>query len=322
MIIDVRTHVWYDLDQLGREVADRLRSSLAERWGQFDASPAAHEREMACVDAALIVGYRSERLGAGIPNELIAEFVSRDPRRRVGIAGIDPMSGDAVDQLEVAVGLGLSGIAVSPACQGFHPTHSAAMRIYERCVALSMPVFVTMNTPLTESTQLEFARPALWDEVARTFPGMPLVISQIGHPWIDETLLLLGKHRNVWADISGVASRRWQLYNALLSASGLGVMDKLLFGSGFPHELPTKTIESLYSVNAFSQGTPLPAVPRSQIRGIVERDAVSCLGIDAFIAARPVPDDFADEDVLAPVVHTTGAARIAGTRGAGGSVDG
>lgn len=321
MIIDVRTHVWYDLDQLGREVADRLRSSLAERWGQFDGSPTAHEREMACVDAAMIIGYRSDRLGAGIPNELIAEFVSRDPRRRIGIAGIDPMSPDASDQLDTAIGLGLSGIAVSPACQGFHPTHSGAMRIYERCVAASMPVFVTTNTPLTESTQLEFARPALWDEVARTFPAMPLVISQLGHPWIDETLLLLGKHRNVWADISGVASRRWQLYNALLNASSVGVMNKLLFGSGFPHELPTKTIESLYSVNAFSQGTPLPAVPRSQIRGIVERDAVTSLGIDAFIAPRPASDADEGEGRFVPMVETNGTRRFAATGEAGDAVD-
>jgi len=287
MIIDLHTQVWLSIDQLGRETAQHLRADQMEHWGQLDASPAAHERAMTCVDGAVVIGFRSDRLEAQIPNEYIADFVAKDPRRRIGAAGIDPMSAAAMDELDAAVGLGLSAIAISPACQGFHPAHSSAMRVYERCVQTSMPLFVTLNAPLTATSELEFARPALWDEVARSFPNLPIVISQLGHPWIDETLILLGKHQNMWADISLVASRPWQLYNALLNALSFGVMDRLLFGSGFPHEMPAKAIESLYRVNTFSHGTQLPAVPRAQIRGIVERDAIACLGIDAVISPRP-----------------------------------
>ena len=193
--------------------------------------------------------------------------------------------------------MGLVGIAVSPACQGFHPAHSTAMRVYERCAALSLPLFVTALEPLTQSAVLEFGRPALWDEVAQTFPDLPIVISGLAYPWIDETLTMLAKHPRMHADIAGVASRPWQLYNALLSAAGLGVMDKLLFASGFPFDTPESAIENMYSVNAHSHGTQLPSVPRSQIRGIVERDALGCLGIDVDVVARRVP--LAAEDAVA-----------------------
>ena len=115
---------------------------------------------------------------------------------------------------------------------------------------------------------------------------MPIVIGQIGFPWIDETLVMIGQHANVFADISGVASRPWQLYNALLSAASLGVMDKLLFGSGFPFETPAKAIEAMYSVNSYSHGTQMPSVPRSLIRSIVERDSLACLGIESDITSR------------------------------------
>lgn len=287
MIIDLHTHVWMSIDQLGPEIARRLRADRVEHWGQLDAGPAAHERAMSCVDGALVLGFRSDRLEAQIPNEYIADFVAKDPRRRIGAAGIDPMSADAMDEFDAAIDLGLAAIAVSPACQGFHPAHSAAMRIYERCVETSMPLFVTLNTPLTAMAELEFARPSHWDEVARAFPDLPIVIGQLGHPWIDETLMLLGKHQSMWADISFVASRPWQLYNALLNALSFSVMDRLLFGSGFPHEMPAKAIESLYRVNTFSHGTQLPAVPRAQIRGIVERDAIACLGIEPVFSPRP-----------------------------------
>jgi uncharacterized protein len=149
-----------------------------------------------------------------------------------------------------------------------------------------MPLFVTMLHPITPSAMLEFGRPVLWDEVAQAFPKLPIVIGQLGFPWIDETLVMIGQHASVFADISGVASRPWQLYNSLLSAASLGVMDKLLFGSGFPFETPAKAIEAMYSVNSYSHGTHMPSVPRTLLRGIVERDSLACLGIESEIVAR------------------------------------
>ena len=280
MIIDIRTRIWTSLEQFGRETAERLRDRYADRWSHLDGSPAAHEQAMSCVDIACVFGFRSALMNAQVPNELVAEFVARDPQRRVGIAGIDPMLPSARDDLEQAVELGCVGVTISPASQGFHPAHSSAMRIYERCDELGLPVFITHGLPLTPLAMLEFARPAALDEVARSIPSLKLVVGELGHPWIDETIVLISKHPHVYADLSGVASRPWQLYNALLTAASYEVMDKLFFGSGFPLESPAKCIESLYLLNGFSHGTQLPSIPRSQIRGIIERDSLRCLGIE------------------------------------------
>ena len=254
---------------------------------------------MTCVGAAAVLGFRSDRLGACIPNEYIAEFVAKDPRRRVGVAGIDPMAEDALDGVEQAANLGLAAVTVSPACQGFHPSHSVAMRIYERCAELGLPLLVTNDHPLSPSIVLEFGRPLLWDEVARSLSGWPIVITGLGYPWIDETLVLLAKHDNVYADVAGVASRPWQLYNVLLNALSFGVMDKILFGSGFPFESPAKAIETMYMVNSFSHGTQLPSIPRALIRRIVERNSLECLGIECE-AGTAVTVDTTENAGLAP----------------------
>ena len=79
MIVDLHTQVWTSIDQLGREAAERVRNRRLERWGQFDGSPASHERAMHCVDGAVVLGFRSELLSARIPNEYIAGFVNEDP---------------------------------------------------------------------------------------------------------------------------------------------------------------------------------------------------------------------------------------------------
>lgn len=280
MIIDVHARVWNSPDQFGAEISRLLRMRQADRWVRVDASSSALERACICTDVALVHGFRAEALGAYVPHELIAEFVRASPRRRLGIGGVDPMGPDPIRQVDSASELGLVGVAVSPMCQGFHPTHSLAMRLYERCATLGMPVFAMRGVPLTAGAMLEFGKPSAWDEVARSFPTLPIVIGELGYPWVDEALVLVGKHENVWTELSGVSARPWQLYNALLSAVSLGVMDKIFFGSGFPHEDPARAIENLYSLNTFGHGTQLPAVPRAAIRAIVERDALRCLRIE------------------------------------------
>lgn len=289
MIIDLRTRIWTSLNQLGGEVASRLRNRFAEQWDQLDGSAAAHERAMHCVKASAVCGFRSQLLGAAVPNEVVAEFVAADPLRRIGIAGIDPMAGGAVVEVEKAVQLGLSGVTISPAAQGFHPAHSAAMRVYEQCDQRGLPVFVTNDLPLASSAIMEFARPAAFDEVARAFPNLRIVIGELGTPWVGETLALLGKHANIYADIAMIAGRPWELYNILLLAQGHDVLDRVLFGSGFPFVTPETAIEAIYSINGYSQGTTLPSIPRSHLRLIVERDSLALLGIDHEISSRSEP---------------------------------
>ena len=153
------------------------------------------------------------------------------------------------------------------------------MALYAEAEKLAMPILVHPVGQFTEESKLEFARPYLLDEVARAFPKLRLVIAQMGQPWIDETICLIGKHPNVFADVSGLLSRPWQAYNALVSAHQYQVIDKLLFGSDFPYTSVEDCIEALYSINQLAQGTNLPVVPREALRGIVERDALGLLGL-------------------------------------------
>ena len=147
-------------------------------------------------------------------------------------------------------------------------------------LVMTPPMLVHPVGQFTEQSKLEFGRPYLLDEVARAFPKLRIVIAQMGQPWIDESIVLLGKHEHAYADVSGLLSRSWQAYNALISAYQYGVIDKLLFGSDFPYTNASDCIEALYSLNQIAQGTNLPVVPREALRGIVERDTIALLGLD------------------------------------------
>lgn len=309
MIIDLRTRIWSKLDLLGTEVANQLRRRYADRWNMLDGSAAGHDRASGCVTASCVLGFRSDLLGATLPNEVIAEFVAGDPRRRVGIAGIDPMSPNAMTELEKAVHLGLCGVCLSPGAQGYHPAHSLAMRVYERCAELHLPVFVTNDIPHSASTVLEFARPYLFDEVARSVPALKLVIGEMGWPWVNETIALIAKHPNIYADVACLGGKPWELYNALVAADGAEVMDKILFGSGGPFVTPSQAIEAMYSLNAFAQGTHLPTIQRSLIRSIIERDSLQALGIESEISNQRMESRTTDEsDPFSEMAHAAAEA--------------
>jgi predicted TIM-barrel fold metal-dependent hydrolase len=292
MIVDCHTHVWQSPDQLGQLDLGDLPKPLGRRivrpstggrlpWRTIPAADADHHwSQSSFVDKSIVLAFKSRYLRAEVPNRYVADYVNKFPEKLIGFAGIDPTERTALDELRACRdGLQLRGITLSPANQDFHPTDSRAMRIYAEAERLGMPILVHPVGPSTAESKLDYARPYLLDEVARNFPNLRLVIAQMGQPWIDETICMLGKHANVYADVSGLLLRPWQAYNALVLAHQHQVIDKLLFGSDFPHTSATECIEALYSVNQVAQGTSLPIVPREALRGIVEREALSLLGL-------------------------------------------
>lgn len=294
VIIDVHTHIWQSPDQLGQaELGEPTRGARARAtagrpnlggravWRSIPSGdPDHHWAQSATVDKAIVLGFKSRYLKAEIPNRYVADYVARNPQKLIGFAGIDPNDRGAAGEVLVARDeLRLRGLTLSPANQDFHPADSRAMAIYAEAERLGMPILVHPSGQYTELSKLEYARPYLWDEVMRAFPKLHIVLAQLGHPFVDETICLLGKHRNIYADISGLLTRPWPAYNALVTAHQYGVIDKLLFGSDFPYTNASDCIETLYSINQVAQGTNLPVIPREALRGIVERDAVALLGI-------------------------------------------
>lgn len=288
MIIDTFTHTWESPDQLGRCILSRgaEASPYGTPLNPRDTRAPRHTAACEPVDVTIVLGFTAHRLAAEISNDAVAQYVSQNPKRLVGLAGIDPTDPkEAIAELKRArEELGMPGLAVAPAAQGFHPTNSQAMLVYAAAAERNMPVIFHTGVFPASETMLEFARPVLLDEVAREFPDWPIVIAHLGFPWVNETIELLAKHRHVYGEISWMLHQPWQAYQTLLSAYQYGVMDKLLFGSGFPQSTAAECIEALYSINHLCQGTNLPTIPREQLRGIVERDSLSLLGIP-----RPTP---------------------------------
>ena len=283
MIVDCYTHTWESPEQTGCHI----RSGRGVAWGVPGLSEACetdtsrHWLAAAPVDTTLVLGFKSDYLAADISNDRVAAYVAQHPDRLIGFAGIDPSDPKAArEELHRARSeLSMCGLAVAPAAQDFHPSNSQAMVVYAEADEVDLPILFHTGVYISAATKLEYARPMLIDEVARELPDLKIVIAHMGYPWVGETVLMLAKHEHVYAEISWLLHEPWQAYQALLNAYQLGVTDKLLFGSGFPFASASHCIEELYSISHLVHGTNLPTIPREQLRGIVERDALSLLGI-------------------------------------------
>ena len=289
MIVDCHIHLWHNSAQLGR-AADGVRHPTARADEPLpEASLDQYLGGARAVDRTIVLGIASRHLGAELPHRQIAEVVRSSNGRLIGFAGIDPTDRDAGRQLrEAREEHGLLGVGLCPAACDCHPADTRAMRLYETACALKMPVVFHRAGLMAAPSRLDYARPALIDEVARAFPELRIVVSHVGRPWAEECLMLLAKHPGVYSDIAGLLERPWPAFNLLLSANSGGVIDKLLFASGFPFAAPAVCIEALYSINHLAHGTNLPTIPRERLRSIVERDAIALLGLPGALApSRP-----------------------------------
>ena len=113
--------------------------------------------------------------------------------------------------------------------------------------------------------------------------NVQLIISDWNMEDIDGLTLLrvIRKHPNVYADISANFYRPWSYYNAFRYATEWDVLHKLLFGSDYPIASPQETMDALYRVNDVIQGTALPPVPIDKLEGILHRDSLTLLGLNA-----------------------------------------
>ena len=259
MIVDCHTHINLAADDVG----------TSEHF-------AAAEMVDVCVVLATADGPSEDA------NKKLAQYVNKHKEKLVGFAVMEP-SKDKVSTNNlkpIRDKLGLKGVVLYCSACGFHPTHSRAMKLYESAQELSLPIFFhNSGAALGSGAVLEYAQPYLLDEVAREFTALKFVIGNMGVPFVEQTLSMVGKHKNVYADLTIKPSNVWQTYNMVVAAHEHGVMDKLLFGSGFPSGKPSQCIETLLGFNMLVADTNLPTVPRGSIRNIIERNALELLGI-------------------------------------------
>ena len=147
---------------------------------------------------------------------------------------------------------------------------------------LDIPVMVHLSTTPVADTVLLYGWPVLLDDVARAFPNLRLLVCHAGHPWIDECLVLISRHRNVYLDMSFLNSTldQRETYGFLKRARQLGCpLSRVCWATDYPgFEFPETLLPKLALVNRSAGDDPL--VPTNDIARMLGGNYSRFLGID------------------------------------------
>jgi predicted TIM-barrel fold metal-dependent hydrolase len=276
-LIDWHTHCFLP-EHL--DAASRARMQARRVLGG-DGSPEHHRRGVVDDGAEKFVVIKMPtNWGRGIPNDFIAEYVGRYPGRAVGFAAIDPNDPRAPAELERSVTrLGLRGLKLFPVYHGFDPWSPPAWRLYEMTEGLGVPVMFHVGGAYDPEAALEWGNPLLLDRIGRALPRLRMIVAHLGQPMMQETVMLMRKNENVFADLSARFHRPWQLYNGLRTALEYGVADRLLFGSDFPVMTTGEAVRAFRALNEWGDGVRLPPIPPDVIDGILYERPLELLGL-------------------------------------------
>lgn len=233
------------------------------------ADPEEHARVMAESGAErfAIVGLQIANMGMHIPNDFIGTYLHANRDRAIGIGSVDPTQPGAAEALKLAVReWGLHGVKISPPYQGFHPHSDEAFAVYRAAADLGIFLMFHQASVFAPNGFLEFASPSLLDKVAREFRDTKLLLAHFGKPWMNETVELMMKNRNVYADISTLPIKSWQMYTGMRLAIEGHVTGRLVFGSDFPSFHPRDAVNDFLALSELNM--PLP-IPRAVLEDIV-----------------------------------------------------
>ncbi len=280
MITDIHSHAWPFPDAFSE---DFIRQASAARAGQTVDLSIRLEDYRAAAPAGtrtVVFGGKAKLSGIWVDDAHVASHVARDPENLRGFLSVDPTQPGWEDELrEGHETLGLRGVKLLPMYAGFGADDERLEPLWRYVEAKGLPVLLHTGTTFVRQAPLACTLPRLIDPVATRHPEIRFVLAHLSHPYEPECIVTIRKHPNVYADISALHYRPWQLFHSLMLVQEYGVWPKLLFGSDYPFTTVNASIDGLRSLNRMTEGTRLPTLDEREIEALIHRDGFAILGI-------------------------------------------
>lgn len=181
------------------------------------------ERMLAAMDAGGIDKAVACSLGQAIDNDYIWSAQERWPDRIIGFGQVNPRLAGVAGEVESCARHGLRGIKLHPTMHGYHfCDHGLLDPVLAACAETGLVVLVNaLDDP--------FCAPLAIEEIARSFPTVPVLIAHMGTIWnLMEAILVAGRTPNVYLETSGA-----QLLDVRTAYRQLGP-DKIVMGTDWP----------------------------------------------------------------------------------------
>ena len=281
MIIDAHSHAWRYPDHFQE---DFRRQAIRARAGQeVDLTVKFSEYQETSPEEVrtIVFGGKARLSGLWVGDQYVADYVAAHPDSLIGFLSVDPTQKGWEKELYVGhQELGLKGIKLLPMYAGFMPDDSILDPLWSYASEHTLPVLLHTGTTFVSQAPLACTLPRHLDQVAIRYAEVKIILAHLAHPYEAECVAVIRKHPNVYADISALHYRPFQLYNSLMLVQEYGVWDKVLFGTDYPFTTVNESIAGLRHLNRMLDGTALPRLDENKIEGMISRETLSILGLE------------------------------------------
>lgn len=281
MIVDIHSHYFRYPDHFSdsfvrqsRRARNGVDVDLTVRWNEYsaDATSAAH---------TVVFGGKARLAGLWVPDHEVAAYASEHPTCMTAFMSLDPTQpGWREEMVEGHQDLKMKGIKLLPMYAGFKPNAPELDDLWHYANRHNLPVLLHTGTTFIDNAPLECTIPRLLDDVAIRFPDVRIIMAHLSHPYEGESVVVIRKHPNVYADCSALHYRPFQLYNSLMLVQEYGVWDKILFGSDYPFTTVDASLRGMRALNEMVEGTHLPRLNMDKMEQMFDRDSLGILGIN------------------------------------------
>jgi predicted TIM-barrel fold metal-dependent hydrolase len=281
VIIDVHSHTWEYPKHFGEDF--RRQAARARAGVEVDLTVRYEAYRATCpADTKTIVFGGKARLSTcWVDDSYVADYVAQHPDTLIGFLSLDPtQDGWEREMREGHEQLGLRGIKLMPMYAGFNPDDERLEPLWRYASQKRLPVLLHTGTTFVAQAPLECTLPRRLDPVATRFPEVRIIMAHLGHPYEGECVAVFRKHPNVFADISALFYRPFQLYHSLMLVQEYGVWNKVLFGTDYPFTTVNDTIDGLRKLNRMLEGTSLPRLKEDEIERMIQRPTLALLGLE------------------------------------------
>ncbi len=190
------------------------------------------------------------------PNAMIADIVRQYPQKFIGLANLSPHDGmRGVREFERLVReQGLGGLRVSSLYNMIPASDRRYYPLYAKCVELDVPVRIYTAMNYANDRPYDLGHPRHLDQIAMDFPELRIIAGLSGWPWVHETIGLLRRHPNLYADTGSHRPRHFATqgsgWEQFLQFGNTLLQDKIMVGFsweafGLPYETLITEYEAL-----------------------------------------------------------------------------
>ncbi len=280
MIIDAHSHAWKYPDHFQEDF--RMQAIRARAGQEVDLTVNYDDYRATAPEEVrtIVFGGKARLSGLWVEDQYVADYVAAAHGTVIGFLSVDPTQDNWQEEMRHGhQQLGLRGIKLLPMYAGFMPDDPMLDPLWEYAAEHQLPVLLHTGTTFVSQAPLACTLPRHLDPVAIRHPKVKIILAHLAHPYEGECVAVIRKHPNVYADVSALHYRPFQLYNSLMLVQEYGVWDKVLFGTDYPFTTVNESVEGLRNLNRMLDGTALPRLNEEEIEKMISRDTLPLLGL-------------------------------------------